>query len=63
VLGNAINSRTIMQNRLGSRVQLNIRNLLDSVKRRGPGTTSSGDIAVFTLPEKRTFILTNSFTF
>jgi hypothetical protein len=56
-------SRRIMQNKIGWRVQLNIRNLFDDVDRRGQGTTSNGDIAVFTIPEKRTFILTNTFSF
>jgi iron complex outermembrane receptor protein len=56
-------SRRIFQNKVGWRVQVNIRNLLDDVDRRGQGTTSAGDIAVFTIPEKRTFILTNTFTF
>jgi iron complex outermembrane recepter protein len=56
-------SRRILQNRIGWRVQLNIRNLLDNVDRRGQGTTSTGEIAVFTIPEKRTFILTNTLSF
>ena len=56
-------SRRIMQNKIGWRVQLNIRNLFDNVERRGQATTSTGEIAVFTIPEKRTFILTNTFSF
>jgi hypothetical protein len=44
-------------------VQLNIRNLFDNVDRRAQGTTSAGEVAVFTIPEKRTFILTNTFSF
>ena len=52
-----------MQNKIGWRVQLNIRNLFDNVDRRGQGTTSTGEVAVFTIPEKRTFIFTNTFSF
>jgi hypothetical protein len=56
-------SRRILQNKIGWRVQLNIRNLFDDVDRRGQATTSNGEIAVFTIPEPRTFILTNTFSF
>ena len=56
-------SRRILQNKVTWRVQLNIRNLFNNVERRGQATTSTGEIAVFTIPEKRTFILTNTFSF
>jgi iron complex outermembrane receptor protein len=56
-------SRRILQNKVGWRVQVNIRNVFNDVDRRGQGTTSTGAIAVFTIPEKRTFILTNTFSF
>ncbi|MSU51025.1 MAG: hypothetical protein EXS37_18365 [Opitutus sp.] len=56
-------SRRILKNKVTWRVQLNIRNLFDNVERRGQATLSNGDIAVFTIPEKRTFILTNTFSF
>ena len=56
-------SRRIMRGKVGWRVQLNIRNLFDDIERRAQGTTSTGEVAVFSIPDKRTFILTNSFTF
>jgi hypothetical protein len=56
-------SRRIMDNKVAWRVQLNIRNLFDDVDRRAQRTLSTGEVAVFTIPEARTFILTNTFTF
>ncbi len=56
-------SRRILKNKIGWRVQLNIRNLFDDTDRRAQATTSTGEVAVFTIPEKRTFILTNTFSF
>lgn len=56
-------SRRILQNKVTWRVQLNVRNLFDNVERRGQATLSDGAVAVFTVPEKRTFILTNTFSF
>ncbi|MBI5769351.1 MAG: hypothetical protein HZA93_16275 [Verrucomicrobia bacterium] len=55
--------RRLLQNKIGWRVQLNVRNLFNDLDRRAQGTISTGDVAVFTLPEKRTFILTNTFSF
>ena len=56
-------SRRIMENKVAWRVQLNIRNLFNDVDRRAQRTMSTGEVAVFTIPEARTFIFTNTFTF
>jgi iron complex outermembrane recepter protein len=56
-------SRRIWQNKIQWRVQLNIRNLFDDRDRIPQRVLSTGEVAVFTLPDTRTFILTNSFLF
>jgi outer membrane receptor protein involved in Fe transport len=56
-------ARKIFENRVNWRVQLNIRNLLDEQDRVPQRLLSTGDVAVFTIPSPRTFILTNTFTF
>jgi outer membrane receptor for monomeric catechols len=56
-------SRRIWQNRIAWRVQLNIRNLFDNRDRIPQRVLSTGELAIFTLPDERTFILTNSFSF
>jgi hypothetical protein len=55
--------RRLWNNRVGWRVQLNVRNLFDDRDLIPQRVTSTGTPVVFTLPDKRTFILTNSFTF
>jgi hypothetical protein len=56
-------SRRLWNNKVGWRVQLNVRNLFDDRDRIAQRVTSTGAVAVFTIPEKRTFILTNAFSF
>ncbi len=56
-------SRRILRNKVTWRTQLNIRNVFDDQDRIPQRATSTGAIAVFTIPDPRTFILTNTFSF
>lgn len=56
-------SRRLWNNRVNWRVQLNVRNLFDDTDLVPQRVTSSGIPVVFRMPEKRTFILSNNFTF
>ena len=46
-------SRRIWQNRIGWRVQLNIRNLFDNRDRIPQRVLSTGELAIFTFPDER----------
>lgn len=49
--------------RVDWRVQLNVRNLFDDGRLIGQRANTAGALTVFALPEPRSFILTNTFTF
>lgn len=55
--------RKILKGRVGWKIQLNIRNLLDNTDRIPQRLKSDGTVSVFTIPEPRIFQLTNTFTF
>jgi len=56
-------SRHLWKNRIHWQLQLNVRNLFANTKRIPQRILSDASVAVFTLPEPRTFILTNTFSF
>jgi iron complex outermembrane receptor protein len=61
--GNIGYERRLWNKRIGWKIQLNIRNLLDNTDRVPQRLTSTGAVSVFTLLEPRTFQLTNTFSF
>jgi len=61
--GNLGYERKLWKGKVGWRIQLNIRNVLDNTDRVPQRLTSTGAVSVFTLPEPRIFQLTNTFSF
>ena len=56
-------TRRLFRDRVRWRVQLNVRNLFDDRDLIPQRALSTGEVGIFGLPERRTFILTNSFLF